>query len=51
MVLAVGFLPCEDKHRGKQASWQRFVYSLTLTLDGCSELSVVPKKSREGPAR
>ena len=31
MVLAVvGFVPCADKHRVKEASWQRFVQNLTL---------------------
>ena len=25
VVTVVDFVPCEDKHRVKQASWQRFV--------------------------
>ena len=51
LVAVVGFVPCEDKHRIKAALWQRFVETLTLERDVCSELSVVPEKSGEGPAR
>ena len=52
MVLAVvGFVTCADKHRVKEALWQRFVWNLTLTRDVCSELSIVPKKSKKWPAR
>ena len=37
MVAAVvGFVPCEHKHRVKEASWQRFVQNLTLTRAICS---------------
>ena len=36
MVTVVGFLPCEDKHRVKEALWQRFVQNLTLTRAICS---------------
>ena len=38
MVLAVvGFLPCADKHRVKEPPWQRFVWSLTLRRNSCSD--------------
>jgi hypothetical protein len=36
VVVAAGFVPCEDKHRVKEALWQRFVWSLTVRLDVCS---------------
>lgn len=52
VVLAVvGFVTCADKHRVKEALWQRFLYNLTLAGDGCSELSIVPKKFKKWPAR
>ena len=47
----VGFVPCEDKHRVKAAVWQRFVYSLTLNADICSDAFSCAEKAREGPAR
>jgi hypothetical protein len=37
VVAAVGFVPCEDKHRVKEALWQRFVQNLTLTRASCSD--------------
>ena len=41
MLAVVSFLPCADKHRVKEAPWQRFVWSLTLNRDVCSD-SVLP---------
>ena len=37
MLAVVGFVPCADKHRVKEAPWQRFVWSLTLNRDVCSD--------------
>ena len=37
VLVAVGFVPCADKHRVKEALWQRFVQNLTLTRASCSD--------------
>src|ERR1041385_1896819 len=51
VVAVVGFVPCEDKHRGKAARWQRCLPSMTPIREVCSEGSVLPKKSRARPPR
>jgi hypothetical protein len=33
VVAMVGFVPCQNNHRAKAASWQRFAYRVTLTRD------------------